>query len=76
MIPVAKKYYLEVIFSRIRRGDDPKQYRPFLKRWAIRDYKPLYHELGELLNIINNNPAKAATGRLVPARRGEGRILQ
>jgi hypothetical protein len=75
MIPVAKKYYLEVIFARIRRGDDPAKYRPFLKRWAIKDYKPLYYELAELLTIINNRPAKAATGRLVPARRGEGRIF-
>ena len=67
MIPVAKKYYLSEVFTRIRQGEDPEQYRPYLKRWVIKDYKPLYYELAELLTIINNKPTKAMTRRCAPS---------
>ena len=54
MTPVAKKYFLSVIFNRIKQGDDPEQYKPFLKRWVKKDFKPLPYELAELLSILNN----------------------
>jgi hypothetical protein len=47
-----KQYFLMAMFNRIRQGDNPGKFKPYLKRWVKKAYDPLSYELNELVHLL------------------------